>query len=769
MRKRVSGDKSSVGRYKAPVEATIVKPKAHMTQTLRKEAVSPAITPEMVAEHGLKPDEYDRLLEIMGREPSLTELGIFSVMWSEHCSYKSSRFWLKTLLTSGPQVIQGPGENAGIVDLGDGDCAVFKMESHNHPSYIEPYQGAATGVGGIMRDVFTMGARPIANLNALRFGSPDHPKTRHLLSGVVEGIGGYGNCVGVPTVGGETNFDSGYDNNILVNAMCIGHARADKIFYSAAKGVGLPVVYVGSKTGRDGIHGATMASAEFDENSDEKRPTVQVGDPFTEKLLIEACLELMAQDVIIAIQDMGAAGLTSSTAEMADKGGVGIELILDDVPQREAGMTAYEMMLSESQERMLMILKPGAEDQAKQIFSKWGLDFAVIGKTTDTGRMIVTHKGQVEADIPVTTLADSAPLYERAWVPVVPPQPILPEWVEQPDSLFGALKTMLDTPDLCSRAWIWDQYDHMVMGDTIGRPGGDAAVVRIHGTNKAIAATCDVTPRYVAADPAMGAKQAVVETWRNLTCVGADPLAITDNLNFGNPERAEIMGQFVGAIKGMDEACRALDYPVVSGNVSLYNETNGIGIPPTPAIGAVGLLPDASKRAQHGLNRDGDLLVIIGRENGWLGQSLYQKIIAGKLEGAPPPVDLADEIKAGRLVRALIREERTSAVHDVSDGGLMIAVAEMALAGGLGVELFPYEGKKPAHGIWFGEDQGRYVVSVLATDAELVIERARLLALTARIVGRVGGDALSLKGEEPVTLQELADAHQGWLPRYVGG
>ncbi|HXF55411.1 MAG TPA: phosphoribosylformylglycinamidine synthase subunit PurL [Hyphomicrobiaceae bacterium] len=733
-----------------------------------KTSANPVITPELVAEHGLKPDEYERLLKILGREPSLTELGIFSVMWSEHCSYKSSRVWLRTLPTSGPQVIQGPGENAGVVDLGDGDAAVFKMESHNHPSYIEPYQGAATGVGGIMRDVFTMGARPVANLNALRFGDPAHPKTRHLLAGVVAGIGGYGNCTGVPTVGGETNFDAGYDNNILVNAMCVGLARKDKIFYSAAKGVGLPVVYVGSKTGRDGIHGATMASAEFDDNSSEKRPTVQVGDPFTEKLLIEACLELMAKDAIIAIQDMGAAGLTSSTSEMADKGGVGIELELDLVPQREAGMTAYEMMLSESQERMLMVLKPGAEAEAEAIFRKWGLDFAVIGKTTDSGRMIVRHKGKVEADIPVAALANSAPLYRRPWVATVPPKPILPEWVKAPNAILATLKTMMGSPALCSRRWIWEQYDHMVMGDTILRPGGDAAVVRVHGTNKGLALTCDVTPRYVAADPVTGAKQAVAEAWRNLTAVGADPLAITDNLNFGNPERPEVMGQFVGAIEGMAEACKALDFPVVSGNVSLYNETNGVAIPPTPAIGGVGLVPDLGKIADLKLTGAGNLLILIGREQGWLGQSLYQQICTKKLEGAPPPVDLADELKAGSLVRRLIREGRAKAVHDVSDGGLLVAIAEMALGGGIGVELFAYEGRLPAHAVWFGEDQGRYVVEVAPRHADDVIARARLLALPARIVGRTGGEALLLKGEAALALGDLKSAHESWLPHYMG-
>jgi phosphoribosylformylglycinamidine synthase len=745
-----------------------------MQDTAKPTLTAPAITAEVVASHGLKPDEYKRLLTILGREPSLTELGIFSVMWSEHCSYKSSRVWLRTLPTTGPKVIQGPGENAGIVDLGDGDAAVFKMESHNHPSYIEPYQGAATGVGGIMRDVFTMGARPVANLNALRFGDPSHAKTRHLVSGVVSGIGGYGNCVGVPTIGGEVNFDAGYNNNILVNAMCVGLARTDKIFYSAAKGVGLPVVYVGSKTGRDGIHGATMASAEFDDKSDEKRPTVQVGDPFTEKLLIEACLELMASDAIIAIQDMGAAGLTSSTSEMADKGGVGIDLDLDHVPQREPGMTAYEMMLSESQERMLMILKPGREPEAEAVFKKWGLDFAVIGITTDTGRMIVRHKGHVEADLPVPVLANSAPVYERPWFKHIPPKPVLPEWVKAADSIADALKTLIASPALCSRRWIYEQYDHMVMGDTIGRPGGDAGVVRIHGTRKGLAVTCDVTPRYVAADPEMGTKQAVAETWRNLTCVGADPIAITDNMNFANPERPEIMGQFVGSVKGMAEACLVLDYPVVSGNVSLYNETNGVGIPPTPAIGGVGLIPDTAKMADISLKREGELVIAIGREQGWLGQSLYQQIIAGKLEGAPPPVDLADELKAGRLVRALIRETKVTAVHDVSDGGLLVAIAEMALASGdngssIGVELFAYEGKLPAHAVWFGEDQGRYVLAVNPAQAEEVLERARLLAIPARIVGRTGGTAISLKSEPPIPLTELACLHAGWLPGYMAG
>jgi phosphoribosylformylglycinamidine synthase II len=726
------------------------------------------ITPEIVAEHGFKADEYDRLLEIMGREPSFTELGIFSVMWSEHCSYKSSRFWLKQLPTSGPQVIQGPGENAGIVDLGDGDCAVFKMESHNHPSYIEPYQGAATGVGGIMRDVFTMGARPIANLNALRFGSPDHPKTRHLVGGVVAGIGGYGNCVGVPTVGGEVNFDPAYNNNILVNAMCIGLAKTDKLFYSAARGVGLPVVYVGSKTGRDGIHGATMASAEFDDDSTEKRPTVQVGDPFTEKLLIEACLELMARDVIIAIQDMGAAGLTSSTSEMADKGGVGIELNLDLVPQREEGMTAYEMLLSESQERMLIVLKPGSEVEAEQIFVKWGLDFAVIGETNDSGQLVVRHKGQVEADIPVATLAESAPLYERAWVPSPTPKHILAKWIDPPSSVLGALKTIMSHPQACSRRWVWEQYDHMVMGDTVQRPGGDAAIVRIHGTNKAIAATCDVTPRYVLADPAMGTKQAVAETWRNLTAVGAEPLAITDNLNYANPERPEIMGQFVESIRGMTDACNALSYPVVAGNVSLYNETNGVGIPPTPAIGGVGIIRDLSKRADLALKQSGNLLISLGAEEGHLGQTLYQQIMVGKLEGAPPPVDLEAEKTVGDFVRGLIREHAIGGVHDISDGGLLVAIAEMALAGGIGAQIFLYEGKLPAHAIWFGEDQGRFLIEVSPENANALIERARSSGMPARIVGKVEGTELRIAGEPGLAIDDLRTAHEYWFPEYMG-
>ena len=741
-----------------------------MSSAARAARHAQGITDAIIAEHGLSPEEYKLLLEGLGREPSLTELGIFSVMWSEHCSYKSSKVWLKKLADdSGPQVIQGPGENAGVVDLGDGQAAVFKMESHNHPSYIEPYQGAATGVGGIMRDVFTMGARPIANMNALRFGAPDHPKTRHLVAGVVSGIGDYGNCMGVPTVGGETNFDPRYNDNILVNAMCVGLVAANRIFKSAAKGVGLPVVYVGSKTGRDGIHGATMASAEFDEASEEKRPTVQVGDPFTEKLLLEACLELMAEDAIVAIQDMGAAGLTSSSVEMADKGEVGIELELDRVPTREEGMTAYEMMLSESQERMLMVLKPEAERTAERVFKKWGLDFAVIGYTTDTGRIVVRHRGAVEADIPLSALAHNAPLYERPWTAKPAPATIDPRDVPAPNSIFSALQSLMGSPALSSRRWIWEQYDHMVMADTVQRPGGDAAVVRVHGTGKSLAISCDVTPRYCAADAREGAKQAVAECWRNLSAVGADPLAITDCMNFGNPERPEIMGEFGEAVEGMAEACTALSFPVVSGNVSLYNETNGIAIPPTPAVGGIGLIPDGAPMARLALKGDGDVLLLLGSEAGHLGQSLYQEMMLGRFEGAPPSVDLDQERAAGDLVRGLIRTGDVSAVHDVSDGGLLVAIAEMALAGGRGVALEPAPDNLPAHAVWFGEDQARYVVSAPPDKADAIHKAAALAKVPVRLIGSVGGDAISLVGEAPLPLAALESAHEDWLPSFMAG
>src|SRR4051812_27876791 len=614
----------------------------------------PRITPELVAEHGLKPDEYQRILDLIGREPSFTELGIFSAMWNEHCSYKSSKVHLRNLPTKGACVIQGPGENAGVIDIGDGLACVFKMESHNHPSYIEPYQGAATGVGGILRDVFTMGARPIACLNALSFGDPNHPKTRHLVSGVVAGVGGYGNSFGVPTVGGSVRFHSRYDGNCLVNAMAVGLVEHDKIFYAKATGVGKPIVYLGSKTGRDGIHGASMASAEFGEDSEEKRPTVQVGDPFSEKLLLEACLEIMAKDCVIAIQDMGAAGLTCSAVEMGAKGELGVTLELDKVPCRETGMTAYEMMLSESQERMLMVLKPEKEAEAEAIFRKWGLDFAVVGHTTPTMRFVVKHGGDVMADLPIKQLGDEAPLYDRPHVASSALPVIHAREIDAPMDVIPALEKLIATPDLCSKRWVWEQYDHVILGNTVQRPGGDAAVVRIHDGPKALAMTCDVTPRYCEADPFEGGKQAVAEAWRNLVAVGARPLAVTDNLNFGNPERPEIMGQLVGAIHGIAEACKALDFPVVSGNVSLYNETNGRAILPTPTIGGIGLLEDFTKSASLAFKRESEAILLFGETAGWLGQSLYLREICEREEGAPPPVDLAAERNNGDFVRALI-------------------------------------------------------------------------------------------------------------------
>jgi phosphoribosylformylglycinamidine synthase len=725
-------------------------------------------TEEMAAAHRMAPAEFRLACEKLGRAPNLTELGIISVMWSEHCSYKSSRAWLKKLPTTGPQVIQGPGENAGIVDIGDGQAVVFKMESHNHPSYIEPYQGAATGVGGIMRDIFTMGARPIANMNALRFGAADHPKTRHLVGGVVGGIGDYGNCMGIPTVGGETNFDARYNGNILVNAFCAGLVSTDRIFYSAASGVGNPVVYVGSKTGRDGIHGATMASEEFGELTEEKRPTVQVGDPFAEKLLLEACLELMAEDAILAIQDMGAAGLTSSSVEMAAKGGSGIELNLDLVPQREDALTAYEMMLSESQERMLMVLRPGSEPMAERIFRKWELDFAIIGRTTDTGRLTIRHKGLLEADLPTSMLSDEAPVYERPIAPKPKPAPVSADSVPAPNSLTATLLALMGSPNLASKRWIWEQYDHMVMGDSVVRPGSDAAVVRVHGTSKALAFTCDVTPRYCYADPFEGGKQAVAEAWRNLTASGAKPLALTDCMNFGNPERPEIMAEFAQCIEGMAEACLALEFPVVSGNVSLYNETNGIAILPTPAIGGVGLIPDCSRHATLGLKPGDEVVVLIGTEAGYLGQSLYQEHATGKVEGAPPPVSLEAERKAGDFVRGLIGSGGTKTVHDVSDGGLLVALAEMALAGARGFQYVPHP-HLAAHASAFGEDQGLYLIGASAAAADDIVRQAAAAGLPARLVARIEGDAISAPGEEPLPLAKLRSTHEGWLPTFMAG
>ncbi|HVC55538.1 MAG TPA: phosphoribosylformylglycinamidine synthase subunit PurL [Stellaceae bacterium] len=723
------------------------------------------VTPALVAEMGLSADEFARACAILGRPPNLTELGIFSVMWSEHCSYKSSKIWLKTLPTTGPGVICGPGENAGIIDIGDGDAVVFKIESHNHPSFIEPYQGAATGVGGIMRDVFTMGARPVALLNSLRFGSPDHPKTRHLVAGVVGGIGGYGNCVGVPTVGGECQFHSSYNGNILVNAMCVGLARADRIFYSAAAGPGNLVIYVGAKTGRDGIHGATMASAEFGaEDAGEKRPTVQVGDPFTEKLLIEACLELMQGDAIVAIQDMGAAGLTSSAVEMAGKGGLGITLDLDHVPLRESGMTPYEIMLSESQERMLMVLAPGSEAEARRVFDKWELDFAVIGEVTETGRLVLRMAGAVAADIPVEPLVSEAPLYERPWARRPPLPGIDAAGLPARDPL-DCLSRLVGCPDLASKRWIWEQYDHLVQGNTVRRPGGDAAVIRIAENGKALALATDVTPRYCRADPVRGGAQAVAESWRNLTAVGALPLALTDNMNFGNPEKPEIMGEFVGAIEGIRAACLALDYPVVSGNVSLYNETSGNAIWPAPVIGGVGLLADAHRAVDLALQRDGDALMLIGDTHGHLGASLYLREIEGREDGAPPPVDLAAERRNGDFVRRLIEQGLVAACHDVADGGVLVAVAEMAMAGERGVTLDPPPADIPAQAWLFGEDQARYLI---ASDAAAAVQLAASAAgVPVRRIGTVGGAALTLPGAGAISVAQLKAANEAWLPRYM--
>ena len=727
-------------------------------------------TIEDALEHGLSRDEFNSIQEILGRPPTYTELGIFSSMWSEHCSYKSSKKWLKTLPTSGENVIQGPGENAGVISIGDGQAAVFKIESHNHPSFIEPYQGAATGVGGILRDVFTMGARPVANLNALRFGSPANEKTKHLLSGVVAGIGGYGNCIGVPTVGGEVDFHSAYNGNNLVNAMTVGIAQSNKIFYSAAAGSGNPVIYVGAKTGRDGIHGATMSSAEFNEDAEEKRPTVQVGDPFTEKLLLEACLELMESDAIIAIQDMGAAGLTSSSVEMAGKGGLGMKLNLDHVPVREEAMSAYEIMLSESQERMLMILDPNTEDLAREIFNKWGLDFAVIGTLNNTGHLEVVKNGISEANIPIDPMVDQSPEYDRPWSETPKQEQIRSSDYPPKGSLKDVFEVLIGCPDLSSRRWIWEQYDHLVMNNTIARPGGDAAVVRVNDTNKAIAMSVDCTPRYCLADPKVGGAQAVAEAWRNITATGAQPLAITNNMNFGNPEKPEIMGQFVGCIKGMSEAALKLKFPVVSGNVSLYNETNGVAILPTPVIGGVGLLEDLGKSTTIALKRHDEDIILIGSCSGWLGQSIYLREIHGLEMGAPPPLDLDEEKRNGDLVRNLIKQGTVSACHDISDGGILIAIAEMALASFkdamfLGVKI-TNPTNIPDHAFFFGEEQSRYILT--SPDANSILEIAKRHNVTAKILGKTTRrQELTIDKIGNISLQRCFEINERWLPEYM--
>lgn len=725
-----------------------------------------AITQDMIAAHGLTDDEYAHFKSLIGnREPTFTELGIVSAMWNEHCSYKSSKKWLKTLPTEGPRVIEGPGENAGVVDIGDGEAVVFKMESHNHPSYIEPYQGAATGVGGILRDVFTMGARPVAAMNALRFGEPDHPKTRHLVSGVVAGVGGYGNAFGVPTVGGEVEFNARYNGNCLVNAFAAGIAKTDGIFTSRSEGVGLPVVYLGAKTGRDGVGGATMASAEFDDSIEDKRPTVQVGDPFTEKCLLEACLELMATGAVIAIQDMGAAGLTCSAVEMGAKGNLGIHLDLDKVPCRETNMSAYEMMLSESQERMLMILRPEKHAQAEAVFVKWGLDFAVVGQTTDTLRFEVFHEGIKVADLPIKELGDEAPEYDRPWVPPVPPKPLEDQSFD--GDVADGLLALLASPNGASKRWIYEQYDTLVRGQTLATPGGDAGIVQVNDAGKALAFAADVTPRYVEADPFEGAKQAVAEVWRNLTAVGATPLAVTDNLNFGNPERPEIMGGFVAAIKGLGEACRALDFPIVSGNVSLYNETNGVGILPTPAIAGVGLLDAGARRADIAFASKDESILLIGGPESWgshLGQSAYLRDVLGREEGAPPPVDLFEEKRTGDFVRGLIQEGAATAVHDLSDGGLATGLADMALASNVGATIDAADNPIPA---FFGEDQARYILTVPQEGSQEILARASALGISAAQIGATGGKELKLGQSRAISIDDLRTAHEGWLPNFM--
>jgi len=721
-------------------------------QKLPEKFREPDVDVKLAGEFGLKPDEYDHILKILGREPTYTELGIFSVMWSEHCSYKSSRAHLSRLPTKAPWVIQGPGEGAGVIDIGDGQAAIFKMESHNHPSYIEPYQGAATGVGGILRDVFTMGARPVANLNALRFGDPSHPKTRQLVAGVVKGIGDYGNSVGVPTVGGETNFHPAYNGNILVNAMTVGVADTDKIFYSRGASVGQPIVYVGSKTGRDGIHGATMSSAEFTEGDEDQRPTVQVGDPFTEKLLLEACLELMKTDCIVSLQDMGAAGLTSSSVEIAAKGEIGLVMDLDKVPMRESGMVPYEIMLSESQERMLVILKPGREEEANKIFEKWDLDYATIGHTVERRYLTLNMYGKTWCDIPVPPLVDEAPKYMRPTAPQAKPAALPESATRLTGSIGDALKKIIACPDVASKKWIYEQYDPLVRGETRAGPGAaDAAIVRLDGKQKALVMSSDCTPRYVQANPWMGAMQAVAESWRNITAVGGKPLAITNNLNFGNPEKPEIMGQFSDSIDGMAQACKSLDYPVVSGNVSLYNETNGKAILPTPVIGGVGIIDDARKAVFLAF-KPNQTLLLVGGECAHLGQSLFAREIHGTETGDCPPVDLKHEKTTGDAVRAMIDSGIIKACHDVSDGGVLVAIAEMAMAADLGVEL---QGDLDNAGFWFGEDQGRYII---ATDnPEGVI-------LPSIVLGLTGGD--SLAGIPVAALKKL---NQDWLPDYMSG
>jgi len=726
------------------------------------------VNEQLAIDHGLKKNEYKKICDLLKRVPNITELGIFSAMWNEHCSYKSSRFHLKNLPTKGKNVIQGPGENAGVIDIGDDDAIVFKIESHNHPSFIEPYQGAATGVGGIMRDVFTMGARPIANLNSIHFGSPQHKKTKNLLRGVVHGIGGYGNCMGVPTIAGQTSFDESYNGNILVNAMTLGLVKKDKIFYSKAAGLGKPVIYVGSKTGRDGIHGASMASASFDDKIEEKKPTVQVGDPFTEKLLLEACLELMTGDSIIAIQDMGAAGLTSSSIEMASKGSLGIEINLNKVPCREANMTPYEIMLSESQERMLIVLENGKEEMAKKIFDKWNLDFAVIGKTTKNKKIELYFDQLKVADIPVNTLVENAPIYDRKWKKAK-----LPKRIKIEKELFKSLKVknvlnkILSNPNVCSKEWIWQQYDHTVMGDTIQKPGGDAGVVRIHGTTKAVAASVDSSAVYCWAHPLSGGKQIVCESWRNLISVGAKPIAITNCLNFGSPENEENMGEFVECVQGLSEASAYLEFPVVSGNVSFYNQTKDIGIKPTPTIGGVGLIKDYQNMVTMNLKETDNILLVIGKTEGHLDQSLFARDILNEKNGPPPEINLFNEKNNGETILKLIDKKFIKSAHDVSLGGIITSLSKMCIKGKKGATL-----KKPNYLInqfeyLFGEDQGRYIIEISKDDLENTTKILRENSVHFDELGSVNDDSLIIDDKTKVSIDDLIKSHTNWLTNYM--
>ena len=724
------------------------------------------VNQELAIKHGLTADEYNKIIKLMGRNPNLVELGIFSAMWNEHCSYKSSRIWLQTLPTKNKYVIQGPGENAGVIDFGDGDVVIFKIESHNHPSYIEPYQGAATGVGGILRDVFTMGARPVANLNSIRFGSPNHEKTKYLLNGVVSGIGGYGNCIGVPTVGGETEFDECYNGNILVNAMNIGVAKKNKVFYSIASGVGNPVVYVGSKTGRDGIHGATMASAEFDEDSESKKPTVQVGDPFTEKLLLEACLELMQKKSIVSIQDMGAAGLTSSSIEMASKGDLGIKINLNLIPCRENNMTPYEIMLSESQERMLMVLKKGKEKEARKIFEKWGLDFAIIGQLTNSKKLELEFNKKNVCSIPIHSLGDNAPKYKRDFITYSYPKAINHDSDIEKLDIKDSLIKILSHHNYSNKSWVWEQYDHMVMTDTIQKPGGDSAVVRYHGKNKGIAATVDCVPRYCKAHPKSGAMQAVCETWRNLISVGAQPIAITNCLNFGNPEKKEIMGQFVDSINGMKEACETLNYPVISGNVSLYNETNGIAIYPTPTIGGVGLLKNINNMMTFNFKNTESIIAVIGETSGHLSQSALIYDVIGDKEGPPPQINLKEEKKNGLFVSDLIKGKLVNAVHDISHGGIIVTLAEMCMASNIGAKIKVSGSNSDKIKYLFSEDQARYLIEISKKNLEKIKKTASTKNIKIDIIGNTQSEIFEVENDLKISVKELKTKNESWFKNY---